>query len=267
MPCPSATLVVWTSAWLHGVAASDDVLDALLTWAEAHEVVAADEATARRLELPVAGERPAAPAMLLAALRRVGGAVSGHLVLPVAGDVRGLGGDGAVAAAALRAGEAAVLPLAGLVVVPERVAEGVLRWTAHSLPPLAPSPEIVGIGEAEHGMTDAVRAATATLVSLDVARHRPNVRAEIEAALRARPRAAWPKGTPGRAIRVLERAAEVEAILLAASGDGEGAAVSASAMRGRTDALRPLADAVRRARCAAVHEAVRTLADAASRRR
>src|SRR5438445_6992925 len=35
---PSATLVVWTSAWLHGVAAADDVLDALHTWADQHEV-------------------------------------------------------------------------------------------------------------------------------------------------------------------------------------------------------------------------------------
>ncbi|WP_073489947.1 hypothetical protein [Streptoalloteichus hindustanus] len=263
MPCPSATLVVWTSAWLHGAAASDDVLDALLTWAEAHEVVAADDATALRLDLPVAGDRPAAPALLLAALRRVG-AATGRLVLPVPGDVRGLGGDGALGTAALRAGEAVVLPGAGLGVVPETVAESVLRWTVHPLPPLAPAPEFLSIGEAEHGMTDAVRAATATLVSLDVARHRPNVRAEIEAALRARPRVAWPKGTPGRAIRVLERAAEVEAILTAARA-GDGSAVSASAMRGRTDALRPLSDAVRRARCAAIDEAVRVLADSAGR--
>jgi hypothetical protein len=37
--------------------------------------------------------------------------------------------------------------------------------------------------------------------------------------------------------------------------------MSASAMSARTEALRPLSEAVRRARCAAVDEAVRVLAD------
>ena len=32
---PSATFAVWSSAWLNGAAASDDVLDALLAWGEA----------------------------------------------------------------------------------------------------------------------------------------------------------------------------------------------------------------------------------------
>ena len=39
-------MVVWTSAWLHGAAAADDVLDALHSWAESHEVTAHDESTA-----------------------------------------------------------------------------------------------------------------------------------------------------------------------------------------------------------------------------
>ena len=62
-------MVVWTSAWLHGAAASDDVLDALQTWAEAQEVRAADEDLAARLELPGPDDTPAGPALLLAALR------------------------------------------------------------------------------------------------------------------------------------------------------------------------------------------------------
>src|SRR5690606_33505649 len=71
--CPSATLAVWSSAWLHGAAPSDNVLDALLAWGEAHEVVTADEATADAFDLPVTGGFPAQPAQLLGALRRTGG--------------------------------------------------------------------------------------------------------------------------------------------------------------------------------------------------
>ncbi|HEY4456201.1 MAG TPA: hypothetical protein VGN81_17950, partial [Pseudonocardiaceae bacterium] len=89
MSCPSATLVVWTSAWLNGAAAADDVLDALQSWAESHEIVAHDDATAELLDLPTAHQQPASPALLLAALRKIG-VTSGELVLPVAGDLRGL---------------------------------------------------------------------------------------------------------------------------------------------------------------------------------
>ena len=46
VPCASATFTVWSSAWLAGAAAPDDVLDALGPWAEAHDVVAADAGTA-----------------------------------------------------------------------------------------------------------------------------------------------------------------------------------------------------------------------------
>ncbi|MBB4677667.1 hypothetical protein HNR67_003785 [Crossiella cryophila] len=263
MPCASATMAVWTSAWLNGSAASDDVLDALLAWGELQEVSAGDEHAAERFDLPLPGDRPVGPALLLACLRR-SGASAGALVLPAPGDVRGLGGPGPFGVAALRAGEAVVLPSAAVGLVPEEVAEGVVRWSVFALatPPVL---EYVGIGEAEHGMAEAVRAAAATLVSLDVARHRPGVRTEIDAALRARPRTPWPPGMPGRALRVLERAAEVAAIVRAAMSDPDGGAVSASAARARTAALKPLSDAVRSARCAAVGEAVRQLANQAGR--
>ncbi|MFB9903856.1 hypothetical protein [Allokutzneria oryzae] len=258
MSVPSATMAVWASAWLHGSAAADDVLDALAAWGELQEVVAADEETADRTGLPVDGERAAGMALWLAALRGLG-ADSAALVLPVPGDVRGLGGAGPLVRPAVERGEAAVFGRAGLAAVPEDVADGVLRWTVFAVPG-SPGADHTPIGEAEHGMTVAVREAAATLVSLDVARHRPNVRAEIAEFISSRPRLAWPPGMPPRSLRVLERAVEVEAILRAALGDGEGGAVSASAVRARGEALRPLADAVRGARCAAVAEAVRLLA-------
>ena len=83
---------------------------------------------------------------------------------------------------------------------------------------------------------------------------------EIAAKLRARPSSLWPAGMPPAALRVLQSADEVEAILAAASVDEPGGALSASAAAARRDALRPLETAVRVARRAAVTEAVRVLA-------
>jgi hypothetical protein len=264
-------MVVWTSAWLHGAAAADDVLDALQSWFESHEVTAHDESTAELLGLP-ALRHGASPALLLAAARRLG-STGGELVLPVAGDLRGLRGNAAFAAAALHAGEAAVLTAspdaaaahgdsADLGLVPERVADGVLRWTAFRLAP-APIADPTPLGEAEHELSGAMRAAATALVELDVARHRPGVRAEISAVVEGQPRTPWPPGMPSRALRVLQRANEVAAILHVATSDEPGGAVSASAIRRRAEALRPLDHAVRTARRAAVAEAVRALTDTA----
>ncbi|CCH30429.1 hypothetical protein BN6_31240 [Saccharothrix espanaensis DSM 44229] len=257
--CASATLVVWTSAWLHGAAAADDVLDALGFWAELHEVVADDDGTATALDLPGPDERPVGPALLLAALRR-GNASTARMVLPIPGDVRGLGGQGPLSRFALSVGHAAVLPEVGVGLVPKLVADGVLRWTVFDLPTVT-AVEHVPIGEAEHGLGSAMREAATALVTLDVARHRPNVRAEIAELSAEHSKLAWPAGMPPRALRVLQRAAEVAAILTVAASDAPGGAMSASAQAGRDQALRPLSEAVRRARLAAVDEAVRVLSD------
>jgi hypothetical protein len=262
-------MVVWTSAWLHGAAAADDVLDALQSWAESHEVTAHEASIADVLGLPAPAEHGGSPALLLAAARRLGTS-GGELILPVAGDLRGLRGHASFAAAALHAGEAAVLTirpeaaaengLAGdLGLVPERVADGVIRWTVFRLPTMAAAAEHTPLGEAEHELSGAMRAAATALVELDVARHRPGVRAEISAVVEGQPRTPWPPGMPSRALRVLQRATEVAAILQVATSDDPGGAVSATAIRRRREALRPLDHAVRTARKAAVAEAVRTL--------
>ncbi|HET6499780.1 MAG TPA: hypothetical protein VFG87_03360 [Amycolatopsis sp.] len=263
MCCPSATLTVWTSAWLSGAAASDDVLDALLAWGEAHEVVAADAESAVTLDLPLAGDFPVTPVQLLAALRAKG-AGSARLVLPVPGDARGLGGGGRFTEAALRAGEAMVLPSAGFGIVPQPIAEGLMRWSVYKVD-TSGTVDQIGIGDAEHGLTDAIRDSAGALKALDVARDRPGVRAELTAWLKARPKLAWPAGTPGRALRVLQRAEEIGGILALAQADDPGGALSASAALRRADALRPLGDAIRVARYAAINEAVRLFTDQADR--
>ncbi|WAL63339.1 hypothetical protein ORV05_20185 [Amycolatopsis cynarae] len=263
MCCPSATLTVWTSAWLSGAAAPDDVLDALLAWGEAHEVVAADADSAVALDLPLTGDFPATLVRLLAALRAKN-AGSARLVLPVPGDVRGLGGGGPFTAAALRAGEAVVLPGIGFGLVPQAIAEGLMRWHVYKVD-LPGAPEYIGLADAEHGLTDAIRDSAGALKALDVARDRPGVRAELSAWLRARPKLSWPAGTSGRSLRVLQRAEEIGGILALAHTDDPGGAVSASAAVLRADALRPLGDAVRIARYAAINEAVRLFTDQAER--
>lgn len=258
MCCPSATFAVWSAAWLHGAAASDNALDALLTWGEAHEVVAFDDDSADALGLPAPGAVPAGMGQLFPVLRRAG--VTGtRLVLPAPGDVRGLGGTGPFPAAALRAGEAVVLTGAGYGVVPESIAEGLMRWTLYPMT-AEPPPEHLSLPNVEAALLDAIRDSAGALRTLDVKSDRPGVHAELSAKLHAAPRTDWPPGTPGRALRVLQRAEEVGAILALADADDPGGALSASAAGLRAEALRPLANAVRLARCGAINEAVRTLA-------
>jgi hypothetical protein len=268
VPCPSATFTVWASAWLVGAAAPDDVLDALAPWADAHDVQAADADTAQLTSLPAPGAPVSSVTFLLAALRRAtagrGAAGPARLVLTAPGDVRGLPGPGAFSTAATAAGEGVLFPEtgpgSGLGIVPTTVADGVLRWTVYRVADPGQPPEFVALSHAERDLRDQVRQSASVLTSLGVARHRPGVREEIAAALRARPASLWPAGMPQQALRVLQHADEVEAILAAAKIDDPGGALSASAASARREALRPIETAVRVARRAAVAEAVRVLA-------
>jgi hypothetical protein len=268
VPCPSATFTVWASAWLVGAAAPDDVLDALAPWADAHDVQAVDADTARLTALAPPREPVSSLTFLLAALRRAAGghpaASPARLVLPAPGDVRGLPGPGVFSRAATAAGEGVLFAETshgvGLGIVPTPVADGVLRWTVYPVAEPGPPAEFVALSHAERDLRDQVRQSASVLTSLGVARHRPGVREEIAAALRARPATLWPEGMPPQALRVLQHADEMDAILAAASVDEPGGALSASAATARREALRPIETAVRVARRAAVAEAVRVLA-------
>lgn len=251
----SATLTIWASAWVHGRAASDDVLDALLVWGELQEVVAADDTAADALGLPLDGQPPATPAQLLSVLRK-NAVRTLELVLPAPGDVRGLDAGGPFTNAALDAGEGVVLVEAGIGLVRTAPGEGVSRWTAYRLNAV-PAPEYVGLGEADQALTDVVRQSAGALSALEVARERPDAHQALRARLRATPRLDWPAGMPGRSLRVLQRADEVAAILALAEADDPGGALTSGAAQRRADALRPLSSAVRTARRAAVQEAVR----------
>jgi hypothetical protein len=233
------------------------VLDALTAWSQSHWLVAHDAAVAQRLGLPTNDQPVESISTLFTVLRRAG-VTSAALVLPVAGDVRGLGGSAELNKAALWVEQAIVFAEAGLAIVPKRSFNGNMVWTVFEAPGVGPAEE-VPISEAEHGLSGATRAAATTLVDLGVARKRPNVRQEIDDIVAATPELAWPEGMPGRALRVLQRAREVEAILTVAATDAPGRALTARAAEGRQNALRPLATAVRLARAAAINDAIRVL--------
>jgi hypothetical protein len=265
-------MTVWLSAWLFGGAAPDDVLDALQPWGDAHDVVAADDPTARTVGLPGPTDLPTSLTFLLAALRRM--RESGRrtdepparLLLTAPGDVRGLPGPGEFSTAVIGRGEGLLFPDIGYGLVPRPLGGELMRWTLHTVPEPIAAEEYVPLREAEFTVRSQVRDSAATLAALGVARHRPGVREEIAEALRARRHSSWPPGMPADSLRVLQHTDEVEAILMAASVDDPGGALSASAADARDAALRPLATSVRIARRAAVAQAVRALAGSSDRR-
>ncbi len=258
VPNVSATLTVWASAWLAGVAAPDNVLDALTAWAPLHRVHAADRVAAGSTGLPGPDHGTVGPATLFAPLRAARDPEV-RLVLPVAGDVRGLPAGTDFAAAALEVGHAVLVPGAGMGLVPVPEGQEALRWKVFAVPITALPAEHLGLGEAEHLLRTAVRDGAQALLELDVAHGDRHVRGQIAAMLGARPRPDWPQGTPPRALRVLDQADQVAAILQAAQHDSPGGARTASTAAAREQLLRPLCTAVRAARLAAVADAVRVL--------
>ncbi len=279
MWCPTASLTVWANAWLAGRAAPDDVLDALSLWAPRHSVTAYDAAAADVTGLPWPDLNDAGAVSLLQTLRTAAGprGIPGpvlSLALPVPGDVRGLPAGTTFARDAVAAGEAVVVgspggtPI-GLVADLEYGDDETdcaeldfeastdpcaLSWTVYSLP-ATPAPEQFDLGDAEFALRSAVRSAADALgrlradgsgIELDDPRRL--IRQLVESTLAHRP----PDHAPDRAIRVLENAAHVDAIITVSAGLMPAAMQSSSDAESAGDALRPLAGVVRTARLAAV---------------
>lgn len=284
MWCPSVSLSLWANAWLAGKAAPDDVLDALSLWAPRHSVTAYDSVAAGRTGLPWPDVTDAGVVSLLQTLRTAAGprrasepALS--IALPIPGDVRGLPPGTAFAREALTAGEAVLVtselgePIG---IVPdfeyddtetdsdladpddpdfEGMAEiRALAWTVYSLPS-SPIVEHLDLGEAEYTLRSAVRSAADALTALraggsgvDVADPRGLVEQVLESARQHRA----PDHAPTRALRVLENAAHVDAIITVSAGLMPIGTPTSSEARIASDALRPLAGVVRSARLAAI---------------
>ena len=237
----SGVLAAWTSAWLAGEAAYDDVVARVTGDDEPHRVTG----------LPgTAGETPLGWALPVLRERSPEGV---RAVLPMAGDPRGLPGPGPFTTAALEAGEAVVGR--GLGLVPRVTEHGsvadrtcTVLWTAYEV--VEPGPDPLTVPEAEHDLTAATRDAASALAALDVASWRPEVAEEL-ARMRRGVTPELPPGHDARAVRLLASADRLAAVLDLARADAPGGAVTGAEARARDDALRPLATAVRRARQAA----------------
>jgi hypothetical protein len=293
MWCPSVSLSLWANAWLAGKAAPDDVLDAISLWAPKQSVTAYDAVAAGHTGLPWPDVRDAGTVSLLQTLRaavgrpadcpgRLRGAI--NVVTPCPGDVRGLAAGTQFARDALAAGEAVIItnpdnPTTAVGLVPEFSYDDfedlpeacALSWTVYSLPG-APVFDHYELGDAEYTLRSAVRSAADALgeIGLASAADVDDPRALIEQLLESARQHRIPDHAPTRALRVLENAAHVDAIIAVSAGLSRPAdspdrfaaplvtglepvgPQSSSEARIASDALRPLTAVVRSARMAAV---------------
>jgi hypothetical protein len=205
-----------------------------------------------------------------AAGRAATGAPSINVVLPVPGDVRGLVAGTQFERDALAAGEAVIVShpddprvAVGLVpefgydesddelVIPELCA---LSWTVYSLPG-APVTDHTELGDAEYALRLAVRSAADALTTIGLGSTGVDVddpRGLVEQLLESARQHQVPEPAPSRALRVLENAAHVDAIITVSAGLTRIGTQSLSEAQIATDALRPLAAVVRSARMAAL---------------
>ena len=185
------------------------------------------------------------------------------------GDVRGLPAGTQFQRDALTAGEAIIVsrdPSSGVGLVPDFEYDDIddesdfepevcaLSWTVYSVPAV-PMTEHLELGEAEYALRSAVRSAADALGAIragvggvDVADPRGLVEQVLESARRHRA----PDHAPTRALRVLENAAHVDAIITVSSGLMPIGLQTSSEARIANDAVRPLVAVVRSARMAAL---------------
>ncbi len=236
-------------------------------WAPMHLVVAADEVTARATGSAWPSPRDDGIATVLRCIRtqipsdRVLGllTVAGvELLLPRPGAVENMAPNTAFSRAALDADNAIVVGLggtAGLGFIPTIEGPDVLRWTVFSTPVSAHYSRDFSLGEAEYAMRDAVRGAAEALSgmqSLPTTSNLGDPRARIADELVELTRHRYPAEIPERALRVLESADRVSAILSVAERSAPTEAPTASAAASREALIRPLWAAVRAARLSAV---------------
>ena len=239
-------LAAWANAFFAGLVSLDQVVDAVTGRDSPHVVCG----------LPGFLDAPVPLREALVACRRTGGAV--RVTLPVPGDVRGLPGPAPFRAAALAAGEAVFGPDVGLVpaVVDHRPSSAPpsVQWRAYRVDPAPPDPE--SIGDAQYELTAAIRDSAAALKAAEVGGQRGEIGPALTSARRAGERLNLPPGFPPRAVSLLAQAERLQAALDLAGSDPLGGAVDRVGASTRTDALRTLATAVRRARIVAYNVGV-----------
>jgi hypothetical protein len=246
----SSALVAWGNAWLSGHVGLDEAVDAIEQVSERHVITGVPgetgEVTLRRG---------------LGALR-VAGMTALKLALPVPGDLLGLTGPPELNAAALEAGEAVLITLregpVGLVPGEDRRGSSYVgvRWNVLNARPGVP--DVPSLPEADHQLTLALRDATEALATVeDVSDWRPELAealSVVRESNRGEPAGGLAPGYPARAHRVAALAGRLTVVVeLARKVESEG--LTAEQMRRRSEALRLLDHAVRRARVAAHNSA------------
>ena len=232
----SGPFAAWVSAWLAGKASPDEVLLAVTGHDAPHRVrgVAASDDLVP-LSRVLIEWRATAPAV--------------RLVLPVPGDVRGLPGPAAFRRAAIEAGEA--LFGGGLGLVPNvqehapSSAPPTVVWQAYEVTEAAP--DFYSVAEAQHELTAAVRETASALTATQLTGSMRDVRDALGRARWAGVRLNLPPGHPAGAVRLVAQAQRLRAVVALAQQDPTGGAVGAAGITARSEALRGLATAVRRA--------------------
>ncbi|GAS92180.1 hypothetical protein RMCB_6276 [Mycolicibacterium brisbanense] len=266
---------MWANAWLAGAAAPDDVLDALSQWAPTHSVTAYDSSAAVRTGLPWPELEDSGSVSLLQTLRTAAGrsvrTPTITVAQPIPGDVRGLPAGTQFQRDAVTVGEAVIVShdeLPGVGLVPEfeyfefdeteddsmfDPEPRALSWTVYSVPTLPP-PEQFELGTAEYELRSAVRSAAETLGALrsGAGMEVEDPRGMVEQILDATRLHRLPDHAPSRAIRVLETAAHVDAIVTVSAGLTPIGLQTSSEVQLAGDTLRPLNQVVRAARLAAL---------------
>jgi hypothetical protein len=229
----SARFALWFSGWTTSATSLDDARDEILAGDAAHHIVG----------LP--GEPDPVPLIIGLGLLRAAGATGAGIALPVPGDLLGLAGPAAFNAEAVDAGEAVVLDVLDLGLVPHRAGAGV-TWRCLRAVSLRQLPDP---SEADSSLRTALLRTSENLVELDVARWRPAVADELLALRRSLDLPLPPTMAP-RAVRVASLATRCRTIVELALAD-DGGSVSAREADARRAALAPLDHAARRGLVAA----------------
>ncbi|WP_345365927.1 hypothetical protein [Actinoallomurus liliacearum] len=243
---PSTGLVAWGNAWLTGHVGLDEAADVVERQGGPHVVAG------------VPGESGELPLRQGLGALRVAGLTGLRLALPAPGDPLGLTGPPDFNTAAIDAGEAVLATTRerslGLIPAEDRRGSSYVgtRWEVHET--RSGALDTPALPEADRQLTLAVRDATEALLSVDGGQEwRPEI-AEALGALRDSHRhehvGGLAPGYPARAHRVAALASRL-AVVVDLARSTESVGLSAAHVERRSEALRTLDRAVRRARVAA----------------
>jgi hypothetical protein len=252
----ATALVAWGNAWLTGHVGLDEAVDAV------EKVAGPQILGAVPADGLVTGAVLAADTTLRRGLGdlRVAGMTSLRLALPAPGDPLGLSGPPPFNRAAVNEEAAVIATLSdraiGLVPVEDRRGSSYVgvRWDVHDA--ALGEPDVPSLADADHQLTLAMRDATEALLTVDDVAGIPPEIADALADLRESGRGDHPlaPGYPPRAHRVAALAGRLAVVVdLARQLDARG--LTADQIRRRTEALRLLDGAVRRALVAACNSA------------